>query len=908
MATVYIESKPYQVNEHHNLLGASLSLGFNLPYFCWHPAMGSVGACRQCAVKQFKDERDTKGRLVMACMTPATDGTRISIDDAEAKAFRATIIEWLMTNHPHDCPVCDEGGECHLQDMTVMTQHAYRRYRFKKRTFRNQYLGPFIKHDMNRCIECYRCVRFYRDYAGGRDFDVFGIHNTVYFGRHEDGILENEFSGNLIEVCPTGVFNDNTLLHHYSRKWDLQTAPSICVHCSVGCNTTPGERYGVLRRIANRYHSRINGYFLCDRGRFSYEFVNQPSRIRRPRLRHDRREAGGVADKALALQSVASWMSGSNRVIGIGSSRASLEANFALRTLVGPGRFHLGVSPLEAGLLSLVLEIMRTGGVPMASVEEIEQADAVLVLGEDVLNTAPRAALAMLQSLRRQPMEDISDGLHIPRWHDAAVRTAIHGRQSPLFIAGHRRTWLNDFATESYQAVPDESARLGFAVAHDLDPGAPAVDGLSEDVRHLSRRIAAALTSAKRPVILSGTGSLSEAVIRSVAQAASALSKTNPAAKLYYSLPESNSLGLALMGGKGLDEAFRSVRDGTADAVVVLENDLYRHADRHAVDDFLHTARHVIVLDHCAQPIAERADAVLPAGTFAEADGTLVNNEGRAQRFYQVFMPRDGDIQESWRWLRDLAMVTAPQSAMASWKNVDDVIAALAGSFPSFRLLVDMAPPAGFRIEGMKIPRQPKAYSGRTAMYADITVHEPKPPEDPDSPLAFSMEGYRGRTPPPIIPQFWAPGWNSNQALNKFPSEVGGALREETPGARLIEGGEPPSRSYVTAIPGPFGPRAGEWLLLPLHQIFGSDELGSRAPAIVERMPQPYVALNPGDAIRVGLQSEQEADVTAGTNVYRLPIRLDPSIPQGTAGLPLLPSLMGIALPAWATITGGPHE
>ncbi len=267
MATVYIENRPYDVEPSHNLLHVCLSLGLDLPYFCWHPALGSVGACRQCAVKQFRDEKDTRGRLVMACMTPATDGTRISIGDAEAQAFRASVIEWLMVNHPHDCPVCDEGGECHLQDMTLMTGHTYRRYRFRKRTYRNQYLGPFINHEMNRCIQCYRCVRFYRDYTGGRDLDVFASHNHVYFGRYEDGVLENEFSGNLVEVCPTGAFTDKTLARHYTRKWDSQTAPSVCVHCGLGCNTIPGERYGILRRIVNRYHSQVNGYFLCDRWR-----------------------------------------------------------------------------------------------------------------------------------------------------------------------------------------------------------------------------------------------------------------------------------------------------------------------------------------------------------------------------------------------------------------------------------------------------------------------------------------------------------------------------------------------------------------------------------------------------------------------------------------------------------------
>ena len=136
MSTIYIEGRPYEFKEGQNLLHVCLSLGFDIPYFCWHPAMGSVGACRLCAVKLFKDEKDRAGKIVMACLTPAADGTRISIEDAEVKRFRTRMIELLMTNHPHDCPVCDEGGECHLQDMTKMTGHTYRRFRFKKRTYR----------------------------------------------------------------------------------------------------------------------------------------------------------------------------------------------------------------------------------------------------------------------------------------------------------------------------------------------------------------------------------------------------------------------------------------------------------------------------------------------------------------------------------------------------------------------------------------------------------------------------------------------------------------------------------------------------------------------------------------------------------------------------------------------------
>jgi len=189
MARIIVDGKAHEARAGDNLLSACLALGYDVPYFCWHPALGSIGACRQCAVKVFKDEKDKTGRVAMSCLEPVVDGMRVSIEDPEARAFRASVIELLMTNHPHDCPVCDEGGECHLQDMTVMTGHVRRRFRFKKRTFVNQDLGPFVNHELNRCIQCYRCTRFYTEYAGGTDFAVLGAHNHLYFGRHREGTL-----------------------------------------------------------------------------------------------------------------------------------------------------------------------------------------------------------------------------------------------------------------------------------------------------------------------------------------------------------------------------------------------------------------------------------------------------------------------------------------------------------------------------------------------------------------------------------------------------------------------------------------------------------------------------------------------------------------------------------------------
>ncbi|MDF0667204.1 MAG: NADH-quinone oxidoreductase subunit NuoG [Nitrospira sp.] len=903
MAGIIVDDRAYQVDERENLLQACLSLGFNLPYFCWHPALGSVGACRQCAVKQFRDERDHQGHLVMACMTPATDGTRISIEDLEAKTFRASVIEWMMANHPHDCPVCDEGGECHLQDMTVMTGHAYRRYRFTKRTFRNQNLGPFITHEMNRCIQCYRCVRFYRNYAGGRDFDAFGSRNHVYFGRHEDGTLENEFSGNLVEVCPTGVFDDKTLMPHYTRKWDLQTAPSVCAHCSLGCNTIAGERYGTLRRILNRYHSEVNGYFLCDRGRFGYGFINSERRIRRPMFRQSRDGQTIPMDKELILRELGLLLADKpSRIIGIGSPRASLESNFALRELVGPERFSLGVSARDAGLASLILDIHRRGPVPSASTHDVEQADAVLVLGEDLINTAPRLALAVRQSVCQQPMQ-LADKLGIPRWHDAAVREAAHARPGPLFIGAPHSTWFSDVATETYHGAPDDLARLGFAIAHELDQASPTASTLNPAIVSLAKRIAAALRQAKRPIVISGTACQSEPVIQSAANVVWALCKTGTPAKLCYCLPESNSLGLAMLGGKSLEDAFSVVKDGAADTILILENDLYRRADPESVDAFLTTASRVILLDHLEHDTTSKADALLPVGTFAESDGTLVNNEGRAQRFYQVF-PAEGDIQESWRWIRALAVVSEHprQSNMAGWHKLDDVVLALADAIPSFQRLTEVTPPEKFRMVGQKLPRQTPRFTGRTTMHAPLMMHEPKPVKDSDSPLAFSMEGYLGQPPSSLITHYWTPGWNSVQALNKFQSEVGGPLRQEMPGVQLIDSSGKTTVTYFTDVPMPFQSRDDGWLILPWYQIFGSEELSARASVMTERISQPVLMLHPDDAARLRVKSGEWAEFTIDDRLHRLPLKLGTAVPRGTAALAIVPGFTDTVLPTWSSI------
>lgn len=906
MPTIYIDDKAYDVEDGQNLLHAVLSLGFDLPYFCWHPALGSVGACRQCAVTQYKDENDTQGKLVMACMTPASDGTRISLLDQESKQFRANVIEWLMTNHPHDCPVCDEGGECHLQDMTVMSGHNYRRFRFNKRTFNNQYLGPFINHEMNRCITCYRCVRFYRDYAGGNDLDSFASRNRVYFGRHEDGVLESEFSGNLVEICPTGVFTDKTLKRHYTRKWDLQTAPSVCQHCGLGCNTIPGERYGVLRRILNRYNSEVNGYFLCDRGRFGYEFVNSEERIRQPILKSDSGNEISAVSKSDVLEHVQSVLSSNTKVIGIGSPRASLESNFALKKFVGPDKYYNGMSTRESELVSKISGILQNGPARSATLNDAKQADAVFVLGEDLTNTAPMLALALRQAAINEPKKEAQQR-GIPEWNDAGIRESIQDEKGPIYQAVVASTKLDEVARETYYASPNEIAQLGFAVAHELNADAPAVKNLSGKMQSLARQIADDLKSAEHPLIVSGTSMQNDAIVEAAANLAWALSADSPA-NIIYTVPENNSLGLSFLEGKPINEAFEQVNKGNAEVAVILENDLYRRAPKSEVDSFLSSCKHVIAIDHLVNETTDKAEVALSASTFAEGSGTIVNNEGRAQRYFDVYAPDEEAIQESWRWIRDMA-VAVQKDEFRHWQSLDQISAAMFEEITKLQRIKEVAPASDFRIEGQKIPRATHRYSGRTAMLANVTVHEPKPPQDPDSPLSHSMEGFPGQPPSSLINHYWAPGWNSVQSTNKFQNEVGGELRGGDPGIRLIE---PNGNGEYEFFPGTFetaDSNNGKLLVVPIHHIFGSEELSVESPGLAERVSEPYVIMSESSAKKLNVEDGQEATFTLSGEEYSLPVVFDEHIPNDVVGFPTgLPGTHWAALPSSVSFQAGGRQ
>ncbi|MYD97950.1 MAG: NADH-quinone oxidoreductase subunit NuoG [Gammaproteobacteria bacterium] len=879
MARVNIDGRDYDLPDGQNLLHACLSERLDLPYFCWHPAMGSVGSCRLCAVLQYRDEADTRGRLQMACMMTVEDGLRIGIGTSDGEAsrpaafaadFRKQVIEWLMENHPHDCPVCEEGGECHLQDMTVMTGHSMRRYAGMKRTWVNQYLGPFVGHEMNRCITCYRCVRYYRDYAGGTDLDAFGSKSHMFFGRAEDGVLESEFAGNLVEVCPTGVFTDKPFSKVYTRKWDLQSAPSICPHCSVGCNTFPAERYGVLKRVHNRYHGEVNGYFLCDRGRYGSHFVNHDRRIRNAGVRAE----DGVFEapgRDAAVTAVAERLQDAD-VIGIGSPRASMGANFALKELVGADNFCIGMADDEAATMAAMLDAYRGGGFKIPSLTDIETADAVLILGEDISNTAARMALAVRQAARGVAFEMAKDA-EIPDWQDAGVRGHAQHAKSPLYIASVASTRIDDLAAATRHGDALDLARAGFGIAHAIDSDFPpgTLDAFVASA-------AEALAAADRPLVIAGSEAREPALVQAATNIALALGTRGEDAMLALTASESNSYGAALLGGSlGLSDAVQRIADGAV--AVIVENDLYRRLPGDGVD-----LGRAIVMDYLETPTAESSAVVLPASTYAEQTGTFVNYETRAQRFYQVFEPTD-EIAPSWRWIS--AIGNAMGRDDLGWTDMDSLTKACAAAGVELSGLADVAPGAGFRVDAeSKIPRQPHRYSGRTAMRANVSVHEPKTTVDHETPFSYSMEGLNtGDQPGAVLPYVWSPGWNSNQSVFKFQQEVAGALAGGDPGARLIVANGDTRKDAHQDVPPPAQTDLSNGTFVAAHvsYVFGGDELSAASAPILERTPPPYVLLNSADAQRLGVSEGNGVAIAELGASYE--VRVDDGIAPGVAGV-----------------------
>ena len=838
MAKIFIDNQQYEVKDGQNLLQACLSLKLDLPYFCWHPAMGSVGACRQCAMTQYQDENDSRGRMIVACMTPVNEGMRVSMNQAPEKEFRDQVIGALMTHHPHDCPVCAEGGECHLQDMTVMAGHHERQYKGKKTTFKNQDLGPLVKHEMNRCITCYRCERFYKDYAGGTDLSAQASKNNVYFGRQQDGVLQSEFAGNLVEVCPTGVFTDKPFGDHYSRKWDLQSAPSICQHCSVGCNTSLSERYGSVRRVTNRLNDHLNGYFLCDRGRYGFDFVNSEHRVKEVHL-------DGVASTwsqpavQVTLKDKGTWL-------GIGSTQASLEDNFALQQLVGVDNFCANLDPKQETLLATHMAIL--GQWSQASLTEMEQADAVVILGEDVNNRAPRIALSIRQALMNNAREQ-AEKLRVPSWQDAAVRAIKPHYPVPLAYFGYGESDLSKQASIKLVCDDKRAAEQVFLLANLLNSRAPSPKASKVDEQ--TKNLLEVLKNAKRPLIVTGWSANNPALLAAASNLRKALAelkkepnKEQDQAMLCIVPPEANTLGLGLLtqhaglSAKQLEEKLASDKCN----LLVLDHSKAAFAEQ--IAKLRPIANKIVRLTQLGAPLG--GELSLPISSFSESSGSQLNYQGLIQSHIPAAKP-SGQCMPAWQWLVNIAKLK--ENALNKVSDLGQLRQALADIYPQLT-------EHWLKHHQSQLALQTPRASGRTAMLANQTVHEPKPFAESGAPYKQSMEGTQaGQNEEQPLAYSWSPGWNSNQSNHKFKDEYRGTELGEQSGLRCVTASQR-NQWFKWQASWSKTPKA-KWQLLPLQKIFGSDSLSLHALPVAQLKASAQLVINTAQAQKLELQEGQ---------------------------------------------------
>ncbi|MCF8049627.1 MAG: NADH-quinone oxidoreductase subunit NuoG [Desulfobacterales bacterium] len=644
MPKLIIDDISVAVPEGTKVIEAAEQVGIHIPRFCYHPALGSVGACRVCAVKFLQGP--FKG-VQMSCMIEAADGMVVSTTDPEAVDFRRHVIEWLMINHPHDCPVCDEGGHCLLQDMTVSGGHGMRRYQGKKRTYLDQDLGPLVQHEMNRCIQCYRCSRFYQEYAGYRDLGVMGIASRVYYGRFGPGTLKSPFSGNLIDICPTGVYTDRPS-RYKGRRWDYERTPSVCIHCCLGCRITVNVRYREVVRIEARYSPTVNGHFICDRGRYGFFYASSDRRPRKARSGGAETRPKNARDEAAHRLEEITARHGSGSVAVVGGSRSTLETLAAERRICrqlgwqGPSLFtgteESAAARRAAGHLTTDLAV---------SLEALKNADLILVAGADPINEAPMAALAIRQAAR--------NGAHIE---------VIDPRPVTLPLEYVHRPAGTDKISEILRGL-----------------GKPSTEDASGDIQDLAAR----LDQSRRPVVVCGAGKIaSERTVEQAARLARNLRRAGKKAGLFFVMTGANTFAACRMAGDpaDLETLLLMIEDGKVRALVVVEADpMSEYPDLARLVDALAKLDLMVVLDCIDTETARAAHVFFPTQTFFETGGTLINNEARIQQARPAFaggtpISQTGGGSHPPRVFRDDIPGT---EALSAGQLLMDIVSALSG-------------------------------------------------------------------------------------------------------------------------------------------------------------------------------------------------------------------------------------
>ena len=375
--TLTIEGRQVTVPEGTSILEAAKLVGVLIPHYCYHPGLPVAGVCRMCLVDVEKAPK-----LAPACATAAAEGQVVHVHDSEkARDARTGVLEMLLINHPLDCPICDQAGECELQDYTYQEGRNDSRYREAKRFNPVEDFGGDVMYVPNRCILCTRCVRFMDDVAHDPVLNVSERGDRAVIGKFEDKDLTHPWAGNVVDLCPVGALLSKDFLNK-ARAWELDRTASVCPNCTQGCSSILETRDNVVVRMRPRANEEVNRYFLCDHGRLNYRWLNRPDRVEIPQVRRDGRLVD--ADWPIAIADAAKAISGKKAHV-LASPMSSNEMLYLLSRLVqrtgGAGTFRVATgeeAPLP-GVPDLALREDRAANVRGAELLGFKRSTTPLV-------------------------------------------------------------------------------------------------------------------------------------------------------------------------------------------------------------------------------------------------------------------------------------------------------------------------------------------------------------------------------------------------------------------------------------------------------------------------------------------------------------------------------------------------
>ncbi|BAP57251.1 NADH-quinone oxidoreductase subunit G [Thioploca ingrica] len=642
MATIEIDGKPYQAQPGQMLIEVADANGINIPRFCYHKKLSVAANCRMCLVEVEKAPKP-----MPACATPVMDGMKVWTRSAKALTAQQAVMEFLLINHPLDCPICDQGGECELQDVAVGYGKDVSRYDEGKRVVVDKNLGPLIATEMTRCIHCTRCVRFSQEITGIQEMGAPGRGEHTYIGTYIEKNIASELSGNMIDLCPVGALTSKPF-RFAARAWEMQQCDTIAPHDSLGSNLHLHIRRNQIMRVAPKENEAINEVWISDRDRFSYQGLTAEDRLTAPMIRIGDTWQATSWEKALAfvkegLKKVIN-VHGNQSVGALASPTATVEELYLLQ------KFMRGIGSHNIDHRLRQIDFSDQNAAPLfpylgQAIADLEQSDTTFIIGSHLRKEQP----LLNHRLRKASLRGAKIILVNPIDYEFNLPIAAK-------IIAPPATWLNHLAGIAKALLENRSSLIPRSVEALLATVSPDAQ---------QRAMAQTLCIGNKRTVLLGnlaTAHPQFSIIRALAAVIAKLSgatfgylgeaNNTAGAWLAGAIPHRSAAGNPIEAA-GLD-AHTMLTQGMKSYILLgLEPELDSCNGRVALSN-LQQADFVISLTaYRTSTIENYADVMLPIALFAETSGTYINGAGCWQSFKGAIQPT-GDIRPAWKILRVL--------------------------------------------------------------------------------------------------------------------------------------------------------------------------------------------------------------------------------------------------------------